>query len=90
MITIQSKQHREIVGSVNGAPYTISFDANGLAEVEYDVAKQLTTGSYGVVLIDEDGAETSFAELEAKEEAARLAAEEAKKTKKQKAGSDVE
>lgn len=57
MKTIQSTQHKEIVGSVNDVPYIVSFDADGIAEVEDAVADQLLSGRYGVVLLDEDGAE---------------------------------
>jgi hypothetical protein len=56
MVTIHSKQHKEIVGSINNVPYVISFDADGLAEVEDSIATQLTSGRYGVEIIDEDGA----------------------------------
>lgn len=62
MKTIQSTQHKEIVGSVNDVPYTVSFDADGFAEVGDAVADQLLSGNYGVVLIDEDGAEVKTAE----------------------------
>lgn len=38
---IESKQHKEIVGHVDGQPYHVNFDANGQAEVEEAVGKQL-------------------------------------------------
>jgi hypothetical protein len=56
MQTIHSKQHKELVGSVNDAPYKVIFDADGYAEVEDAIAEQLTSADYGVDLIDEDGA----------------------------------
>lgn len=81
MQIIYSKQHKEIVGSVNDAPYKVSFDADGIAEVEDVVAEQLTSGDFGVVLLDEDGAEINKAAKAAKEaaEAKRLEDEAAAK-----------
>lgn len=57
MPILYSSQHREIVGSVNDAPYQVSFDADGFAEVDQAVADQLTSSeNFGCVLVDEDGA----------------------------------
>lgn len=64
MLTVYSKQHQEIVGSVNGASYKIVFDADGFAEVSDEVAEQLATNEkFGIVLIDEDGAEIAPAKV---------------------------
>lgn len=38
---IESKQHKEIVGHVNGTPYHVFFDADGRSEVEQAVGEQL-------------------------------------------------
>lgn len=38
---IESKQHKEIVGHVDGTPYHVFFDADGRAEVEQAVGRQL-------------------------------------------------
>jgi len=40
-LIIESKQHKEIVGHVNGTPYHVFFDADGRAEVEDAVGEQL-------------------------------------------------
>lgn len=57
MPLLYSTQHKELVGSVNDTPYKVSFDADGIAEVDDAVAEQLLSADYGCTLIDEDGAE---------------------------------
>ncbi|UOF90779.1 hypothetical protein LSG31_00405 [Fodinisporobacter ferrooxydans] len=38
---VQSKIHRELVGHVDGEPYRVLFDADGIAEVDDAVGEQL-------------------------------------------------
>jgi hypothetical protein len=57
MKTLHSELHKELVGSVNDVPFTVAFDAEGLAfDVDDSVAELLTNGRYGVIEVDEDGA----------------------------------